>query len=387
MGLVIIMKIKNKIIALFSIIIVVVILLGWATKAFVSEHYIHYKYDNAYAHYYNQELTTSQFSEYLINEGFIVTEQEIPEYKTEGNISCHIEDDQIIVYENNKPVLYAVLNENIVTDLNRLLIYAAIFVNILVLIMLVIIYVYFNKSILFKLNKLELEMANFKEVDSFEVSEINTANEIDLLTDEFYKLANMIKQEDKQKKFLIMTLSHELKNPMSNIEAVIDMNRLGIAPYSDNQEQNQLIEVQLEKMKSIVIDLLNTYKFDINQPPVEIDVLKTVEKVVSDNQLPTSELEFKYQMSNASTITINNQVFIYIVSNIISNIYKYSQPHTVVKITISESSIKFENVRSQQVEDKSTEIGLLLNKYLSNEIGIDIHIEEDEKKYTTIIDF
>ncbi len=381
------MKIKNKIIALFSIIIVVVILLGWATKAFVSEHYIHYKYDNAYAHYYNQELTTSQFSEYLINEGFIVTEQEIPEYKTEGNISCHIEDDQIIVYENNKPVLYAVLNENIVTDLNRLLIYAAIFVNILVLIMLVIIYVYFNKSILFKLNKLELEMANFKEVDSFEVSEINTANEIDLLTDEFYKLANMIKQEDKQKKFLIMTLSHELKNPMSNIEAVIDMNRLGIAPYSDNQEQNQLIEVQLEKMKSIVIDLLNTYKFDINQPPVEIDVLKTVEKVVSDNQLPTSELEFKYQMSNASTITINNQVFIYIVSNIISNIYKYSQPHTVVKITISESSIKFENVRSQQVEDKSTEIGLLLNKYLSNEIGIDIHIEEDEKKYTTIIDF
>ncbi|WOO88628.1 HAMP domain-containing sensor histidine kinase [Mollicutes bacterium LVI A0078] len=381
------MKIRNKIIVLFTVILVVVIGLGTFATAYVSNHYIHYKYDAAYANYYKQEMTTSEFSEYLINEGFIVTEQEIPEYKTAANISCHIEDDQIVVYENDKPVLYAVLNENIVTDLNRLLIYAALFINVIIIMTLVIIYVYFNKSILFKLNKLENEMVNFKSVDSYPVNNNSTENEIDLLTNEFYKMANTIKVEDKQKKFLIMTLSHELKNPISNIEAVIDMNRLEVKPYNDNQKQNELVEIQVEKMKTIVSDLLNAYTYEINQEPQLVDIKSAIREVVSSQALATSNLIFVYNQDSDYNLQVNHKVFEHIVSNIVSNIYKYAQDDSQVTITITDSEIKFENVRSKEPRDKSTEIRILLNQYLCHEIGLETEVEEKSETYTTYIKY
>lgn len=381
------MKIKNKIILLFSVILMVVITLGILAITYVSKHYIHYKYDSAYAIYYQQEMTTSEFSEYLINEGFIVTKQNIPEYKSAGNISCHLEDDQIIVYENDEPVLYAVLNENIVTDLNRLLIYASSFINVIIILTLVIIYVYFNKSILFKLNKLEAEMVNFKSTVSYPRNFGSTKNEIDLLTNEFYKMANTIKLEDKQKKFLIMTLSHELKNPISNIEAVIDMNRLGVEPYSDNHKQNELVEIQVEKMKAIVTDLLNAYTYEINQEPQLVDIKPAIEGVVSSQALATSNLVFVYNQDRDYNLQVNHKLFEHIVSNIVSNIYKYAQDNSRVSITITDSEIKFENVRSKEPRDKSTEIGILLNKYLCHEIGLETEVEEKSETYTTCIKY
>lgn len=381
------MKIKNKILLLFTSIIVVVIVLGIATTNYVTNHYIHYKYDSAYDHYYSQGLSTSEFSEYLINQGFIVTEQEIPEYKGAGDITCHIEDDQIIVYEQDEPVLYAVLNENIVTDLNLLLIYAAVFINVLVFIMLVVIYVYFNKSILYKLNKLQSEMINFKNVDQFTIADHEPINEIDSLSQEFYQMANQIKLEDKQKKFLIMTLSHELKNPISNIEAIIDMNQLGVEPYNDNLKQNELITTQVMKMKSIVSDLLNAYKFEAGQSPTKIDVEAKIRKIVSEQQLPTSNLQFNYHILENTSLEVNEKVFELIINNIISNIYKYSLDTSSVTITLTGEGIKFENIRTDTPSDKSTEIGLLLNQYMSTEIGLEIDIRSDTERYITLIKF
>lgn len=380
------MKIKNKIIVLFAVILLVVITLGLISIEYVSDHYIHYKYDNAYEQYYSQELSISEFSEYLINEGFIVTNEEIASYQGSGNLTCHVEEDQIVVYENNKPVLYAILNENIVTDLKQLLLYAAIFINILVIVMLVIIYVYFNKDILYKLNKLELEMVNFKNIESFATVNNDSNNEIDLLTQEFYKMANMIKAEDKQKKFLIMTLSHELKNPISNIEAIIDMNKLGVEPYNDNFQENELITTQVEKMKAIVIDLLNTYKYEITDDPIIVEVVPMIQEIIENHQLPTTNLIFDYHIKQRVSIEINQKVFEHIISNIITNIYKYSLERSTVVITFADNKIKFENIRNQTVNDKSTEIGLLLNQYLSQEIGLNINIVEDEQQYTTIIE-
>lgn len=381
------MKIKHKIIVLFAIIIGVVIGLGIIATNYVTDHYIHYKYDNAYEYYYTQGLSTIEFSEYLIEEGFIVTEQEIPEYKSVGNISCHIEDDQIVVYEDNRPVLYAVLNENIVTDLNQLLLYAAIVINFLVIAMLIIIYAYFNKNILFKLNKLETEMSSFKAVESFAIAETTPINEIDILTQEFYKMANMIKTEDKQKKLLIMTLSHELKNPISNIEAVLDMNNLGIEPYNDNHTMNELITAQVEKMKSIVIDLLSAYKDEISQAPQAVDIVTKVKQVVATQQLPTSNLIFDYDVQYSNSLEIKEKVFEHIISNIITNIYKYSLEGSVVSITFNQNQIRFENIRAKKVDNKSTEIGLILNQYLGNELGLRIDNIEKNQRYITIIDY
>lgn len=381
------MKIKNKIIVLFSIIILTIVVVGILTTGYVSDHFIHYKYDKAYDYYYQQDLSPSEFSDYLINEGFIVTSQQIPEYAGTGDISCHIEEDELVVYENDQPVLYAILNENIVNDMNNLLIYSFIFTNVLIIIILIIIYFYFNKSILYKLNNLETMMVNFKEVDHFEASDEETNNEIDKLVFEFYKMANTIKFENKQKKFLIMTLSHELKNPISNIEAIIDMNRLGIEPYNANCTQNDLMEPQVEKMKSIVAELVNAYKYEIDQPFEQVEVKPLIEEVINSQLLPSSTINFKFNESADHTIKTNPKIFEHIISNIISNIHKYSQAASDAQITITDSSIEFINVRSDKEKVDSTEVGQLINQYFGHEIGIEITNSSTAENYHTSIKY
>ncbi len=381
------MKIKNKIIVLFSIIILTIIVVGMLTTNYVSDHFIHYKYDKAYDSYYKQDLSTSEFSDYLINEGFIVTSQQIPEYAGSGNISCHIEEDELVVYENDQPVLYAILNENIVNDMKNLLMYSFLFTNILIILILIIIYCYFNKSILYKLNNLETMMVNFKELDYFEPSAEETNNEIDKLVFEFYKMANTIKFENKQKKFLIMTLSHELKNPISNIEAIIDMNRLGIEPYNDNCTQNDLMEPQVEKMKSIVTELVNAYKYEIDQPFEQVEVKSLIEMVISSQTLPSSTINFNFNGNDNQIIKTNPKIFEHIISNIISNIHKYSQSASEAQITITDSYIEFINVRSEKKKVDSTEVGQLINQYFGHEIGIEITNRSTAENYHTSIKY
>lgn len=381
------MKIKNKIILLFTTIIIVVLVIGFSTSKYVSEHYIHFKHEAAYSYYDSGNVSVTDFSEYLIEAGFIVTTEQIPEYKIADNIACHFEEEEIVVYANNQAVLYAVLNQNIVTDLNKLLLYAVILTSVIVILILIIIYVYFQRSILSKLNVLEEEMVNFKEIDSFETVDSKSQNEIDKLIGEFYKMANKIKNEDKLKKILIMTLSHELKNPISNIEAALEMNRLGIEPYDDNQVENEIIQEQVQKMSGLITDLLNAYKYELNESSTQVKVLSEIKAVIKSNQLLSSNFTFNYIIQKDLIVEINPKVLNHIITNIVTNICKYGLKNSEVEVVIDENSIIFTNAQSEMQENNSTQVGALINQYLAQEIGIQITEEQVENKYTTIVEF
>ncbi len=381
------MTIKNKIVLLFVTIIVTVIVIGFGARQYLSMHYIHYKYEDAYQYYNSEEMTTTEFSEYLISEGFIVTEQQIPEYKTPDNISCHIQGNEIVVYNGNTPVLYAVLNENIVTDLNELLLVAVLLAIAVVVLTLIIVYVYFNRSIVYKLQTLERDMIDFKAIDLETRPKQVSNNEIDKLVSEFYQMAATIKAEDKQKRLLIMTLSHELKNPLSNIEAAIDMNRLGVSPYDNSEYLNQVLETQVSKMKNLVTDLLNAYKYEIDVMPQTIDIKATIEAVIAEHVNSENKLKIEYKGEDQVHLEINQKIFIHIISNLISNVNKYAMAGSTVDITLSNSKITFENKCKPHNDSHSTQVGLLINQFLSQEVNLEIEESQIDDIFSTTITF
>ncbi|WFA09104.1 HAMP domain-containing sensor histidine kinase [Tissierella sp. Yu-01] len=132
---------------------------------------------------------------------------------------------------------------------------------------------------------------------------------------------------DENRKFLISSISHDLKTPVTSIRGYIDGVLDGIA--DTDEKKHYYLSKAIEKTKMInkmIEDLLLYSKLDLNQIPFEkekVDIVKYMEDCVEDSltdfKRENKRIILENELSTSPFIIIDGSKFKRVLQNIIDN--------------------------------------------------------------------
>jgi signal transduction histidine kinase len=218
-------------------------------------------------------------------------------------------------------------------------------------------------------------------------------NELDMLT--------------REHRNFIYTISHDLKAPVANIEAL-----LSILKNSDDEKEKKeiigLIESSIEKFKSTLDEAMKVPQKEEEEEPVTViyfeDILKEVEFNIS-SQIEQSKAVIRTDFSEAPQITFSRKNLYSIFLNLLTNAIKYKSPERepeiflksekmdeFVLISIRDNGMgmhikkgsnifaKFKRLHNHVEGDG---VGLYLVKTIIDNAGGSIEVESEPGKGTT----
>ena len=178
------------------------------------------------------------------------------------------------------------------------------------------------------------------EVEKLRIGQLETAI-TDRGYDEVRKLATAIeemrlqlknsiyyqKKVDENRKFLISSISHDLKTPVTSIRGYIDGILDGIADTDEKREYYLSKAIEKTKLINTMIeDLLLYSKLDLNQMPfekVKVDIEKYLEDCIEDNRNDFRNEDKKIVLENKlkkkTLVLIDGDNFKRVLQNIIDN--------------------------------------------------------------------
>ena len=154
------------------------------------------------------------------------------------------------------------------------------------------------------------------------------------------------KHTDKLKNEFIATVSHELRTPLTSISAslaIIESGSLGVLP----EKIGNLIQIAKQnslRLQNLINDLLDMDRLLSNKIEFEykkFDAIALVQNTIAANQYIANKHQVKFQIGSAS-----NNCYIHadetrtqqVLSHMFSNAAKFSNPHSLVDISISSNS-------------------------------------------------
>ncbi len=371
------MKIKTKLIVFYIISIIIIFFSFIFISFFLKHNYIDIKYKNAKTYYDNNQVSIEEYSSYLIDKGFIVTKQEITPYKNKENLVCHLKQDEIVIYNDEDPILFAVINENIIKDTLFIINILLFVIFILISIISFILYKVIKKYFINRISILEENVNNFKLGEEFPVLDDSYGDEINRLEEKIKDMIFKLNIEEEQKIKFAFALSHDLKNPIMKIKAILSMHKKEVENYKEKDEVIALINYELNDLVEKINLLISFYKdknFEDNKQ--SIDLIKAI-KVSLKKEIPNLEVKGskKEFLINADIKKVE-----IIVNNIVSNILKYSNQKDIC-INLKDDYIEISNDIVKSRLYKESGVGNIINDIFAKDIGLEIINKTIDKKY------
>ena len=261
---------------------------------------------------------------------------------------------------------------------------------------------------------------NFKNVEM--VSLQNTINEVKRDTEEKVTNIEMQKQsleklnqellnEEELRKSFIARLSHELKTPLMVISATTEAMMSGLIPEKDQEAEYNNILNEVDKTTGIIKDIINTYRNSTSEMKLKTSRFKLnvlVENVLHET-LPIAQnkkLKVKLNITTPVYIDADEELIGQVVSNFITNAFKYTENRNVVEINIldQKTSIIFEVINhgskisnenlekiwlpffreNENIDSSSTGMGLYIVKSILDTHGYEygvVNIENGVRSY------
>ena len=266
----------------------------------------------------------------------------------------------------------------------------------------------------------ETSSHNFKNVEM--VSLQNTINEVKRDTEENVTNIEMQKQsleklnqellnEEELRKSFIARLSHELKTPLMVISATTEAMMSGLIPEKDQEAEYNNILNEVDKTTGIIKDIINTYRNSTTEMRLKTSRFKLnvlVENVLHET-LPIAQnkkLKVKLNIITPVYMDADEELIGQVVSNFITNAFKYTEDRNVVEINIldQKTSIIFEVINygskisnenlekiwlpffreNENVDSSSTGMGLYIVKSILDTHGYEygvVNIENGVRSY------
>ncbi len=234
-----------------------------------------------------------------------------------------------------------------------------------------IIFVFIIFLIVFVISSLIVQRQNMKniiipivdltrEMEDLRIGELETA-----ITDKGYgevrelgaaieqlrlQLKNSIyyeKKVDENRRFLISSISHDLKTPVTSIRGYIDGVLDGVANTDEKRQYYLSKAIEKTKMINTMIDDLLLYsKLDLNQMRFkkdQVNIEEYIENCISDNLedffLEDKRIVFENNLSNISFVVIDAEKFNRVVQNIMDNGKRNIMTKTgILKIILRETN-------------------------------------------------
>lgn len=218
---------------------------------------------------------------------------------------------------------------------DRSLLVIAIFITIFITVYMTIVYLV-NRKLNKRLTKLMDEMTAFASGGPLGKMDI-THDEIGELTKRFYEMSNeinesrkVIEKEQQEKEYMIATLSHDLKTPLTSIKAYaesLDVEH-GLTEH-ERQEYQKIIIEKSDFMKQMLDDLLiytlmksPTYEMEL----VLVEGNEFFEMLISDYEplCQRKNLQLYTHADVSGTYEVNPKQMIRVVDNLMSNAIQHA---------------------------------------------------------------
>jgi len=177
------------------------------------------------------------------------------------------------------------------------------------------------------------------------------------------KLNNELINEEELRASFVQRLSHELKTPLMIISATTEALESGLIDKGDEKQSYENILNEVDKTTEIIKEIINNYKnssdknslkkemFNLNE--LVLEVLNPLKPLAGKNSL-----ELITNLDNVCYISANKEMIKTVVSNYITNAFKYTPSNNKVEINIKEDefSYTFEVINyGAHISDKNME--------------------------------
>ena len=157
-----------------------------------------------------------------------------------------------------------------------------------------------------------------------------------------------VNESEKSKVDFLRTASHELKTPVTALNATLENMILGIGKYNDYDTYLPECKEITDHLAEMIHDILETSKADIsakNEAATSVDLSELLSSLCEPYMLiaKTRDITFSIDLSGSFSAVLPPRMFEKVISNIIANAVAYTETGNTISMYFDENNIIIEN--------------------------------------------
>lgn len=157
-----------------------------------------------------------------------------------------------------------------------------------------------------------------------------------------------VAEVERQKIDFLRMASHELKTPVTALNAILDNMVMGIGKYKDYDVYLLLCKERSEQIAKMITEILDTSKLGTNidsEPPTTFDATTLLLPLCEQYQLiaQANGMIFKMALLNQFPVCLPPKMFSKAFSNILANAVAYTIPGGTISVYIDNRDLIIEN--------------------------------------------
>ncbi|MCO5951099.1 ATP-binding protein [Mucilaginibacter flavidus] len=189
-----------------------------------------------------------------------------------------------------------------------------------------------------------------------------------------------IKQEEIRKNDFINMVSHELKTPLTSLNALIQVAQLKLKDSDDSFLAGAMDKsnMQVKRMTNMINGFLNMSRFELGKIFIEkqnFDISALIIEVIAEAALSTAAHVVHYGDSPKIIVFADKEKILSVISNLISNAIKYSPKGSQVWVHCTKNSQEIiVSVRDEGMGLKQADLKMIFDRYYRVETSNTKHI-------------
>lgn len=157
-----------------------------------------------------------------------------------------------------------------------------------------------------------------------------------------------VAEAEKQKIDFLRAASHELKTPVTALNAILDNMVMGIGKYRDYDTYLPLCKERSEQIAKMITEILDTSKLGTSidtEPPTSFDATAFLLSICEQYQLiaQANDMIFKITLSDQFPVCLPLKMFSKAISNILANSVMYTTPGGTICVYMDNRNLIIEN--------------------------------------------
>ena len=201
-----------------------------------------------------------------------------------------------------------------------------------------------------------------EKLDPNTICEVRTSDEIGILAvnlNQLYRnflttIKNLeieiqkVGEAEKLKTDFLRAASHELKTPVTAVNAMLENMMLGIGKYKDHDMYIPKCKEMIEQLSIMIKDMLDTSRLNLNaenEKLLETDIVEFILPLIEPYQIiaKSKGSNFNIEIKNNFNISVPQKLFGKAISNILSNAVSYTEKDRCIYVRFIENNLVIEN--------------------------------------------
>lgn len=218
----------------------------------------------------------------------------------------------------------------------------------------------FSKALVAPIERISASTERMMKLDRAAVCAIHSKDEIGLLAQNVNNLysnllstiehleqeKDRVSEMERAKVDFLRAASHELKTPVTALNATLENMILGVGKYQDYAAYLPECKDMVERLSKMIHEILETSKLNgITEQPTTVDLSELLEELCEPYQLIAAahNISFSIDLPETFTVTLPISSFSKAVSNVLANAVAYTEAGKAVTVFMDGRSLMIEN--------------------------------------------